>query len=120
MIVIICGSRGFTDYEFISSILDRIFSNKLPDEIIHGDCKESPDMCAKRYAKERGIKCTPYPADWNTHKRAAGPIRNTKMSLIGTHCIGFNAGTKGTNDMLEKAKDNNLIVREIVVSLNPS
>lgn len=106
MIVIICGSRGFIDYEFINRHLDHFFKNQKPDEIIHGDCKDSADMCAKRYAEENGIKCTPYPAEWKKYGKAAGPIRNTTMAVVGTHCIGFNAGTDGTTDMLKKATAN--------------
>lgn len=116
MIVIICGSRGFTDYEFVKKRLDAYFSNNKPDEIIHGDCEDSPDKLAERYAKENGIKCTAYPADWKTHGKAAGPIRNTLMSTIGTHCIAFSGGTRGTNDMINKSAKKGLALRVVEIT----
>jgi hypothetical protein len=48
-----------------------------------------------------------YPADWATHKRAAGPIRNQQMLDTGIDlCIGFHPDitkSKGTKDMLTRA-----------------
>lgn len=119
MIVIICGSRGFDHYETVKRYLDQLFVNQKPDEIIHGDCKGSADMCAKRYANENNIKCTAYPADWNRHGKSAGPIRNKQMITEGkaTHCIGFNLGTNGTTGMLQLAKDAGLIIREIKIAM---
>lgn len=47
-----------------------------------------------------------YPADWNTHGRAAGPIRNTQMRQSGVdYVMGFHndiESSRGTKNMLRQ------------------
>jgi len=47
----------------------------------------------------------PYPADWETYGRAAGPIRNQKMldSEQINLCVAFPGGA-GTADMVARCK----------------
>lgn len=71
---------------------------------IDGDCKTGTDAIAKNIAKEWGFDRKPFPADWVTHGRSAGPIRNAAMAKIGTHCLAFWDGeSPGTRDMIFKA-----------------
>lgn len=49
-----------------------------------------------------------YPADWNTHGRSAGPIRNAEMLASGVdYVVGFHndiENSRGTRDMLRQCK----------------
>ena len=55
-----------------------------------------------------------YPADWDTHGRGAGPIRNKQMLEEGKPdlVIAFPGG-KGTANMIGQAKEAGIPVREI-------
>lgn len=56
----------------------------------------------------RWVAIEDYPADWNTHHRAAGPIRNQQMLDSGVDfVVGFHndiENSRGTKDMLQKCK----------------
>lgn len=71
----------------------------------------SPETLAERWA------CSPCDrifADWKTHGRAAGPIRNQRMidEWKPTLVIAF-AGGRGTADMIRRAKAAGIEVREV-------
>jgi len=52
-----------------------------------------------------------YPADWNRHGRAAGPIRNEKMAEVSDALIAFLDGkSRGTRSMIEIARRKGLQV----------
>lgn len=51
-------------------------------------------------------------ADWETHKLAAGPIRNREMARDGTHLVAFWDGkSKGTKNMIDEARKRKLVVK---------
>lgn len=60
------------------------------------------------------VPCTEYPADWKTHGRAAGPIRNQQMLDEGKPdvVIAFPGG-RGTADMKQRARDSHIEVIEV-------
>lgn len=86
MRVLVCGSRTFTDYEKMKRILD---GYDITD-IIEGEARGA-DRLAGVYGKDRGIPVHKFPADWDTHGKAAGPIRNKQMLVEGKPdlCIAF-------------------------------
>ena len=50
--------------------------------IWHGGCPTGADKAAVEFAESFGvfgIQCVPFPADWDTHGNAAGPVRNKAM-----------------------------------------
>ena len=124
--IIVCGSRGFTDYNFVKRYLDKLLMNLPRDkyhlEIVSGHCPNSPDVLAEKYAKEelgfevnKGLKL--FPANWEKYKKSGGHFRNVDMAHYGTHCVAFNAGTDGTKDMLDQARLRGLVIREIEVEI---
>lgn len=70
------------------------------------------DTVAKNIAEFRDIKVHEFPADWEKHGKAAGPIRNEEMASFASHCIAvWDGESTGTEDMIKRARAHNLIVR---------
>ncbi|MBR1697914.1 MAG: DUF2493 domain-containing protein, partial [Anaerovibrio sp.] len=87
--------------------------NKLKSDtvIIVSGHAPGADTLGERYAHEHGLKCELYPADWNTHGKAAGPIRNAEMANNADALIAFWDGeSRGTKNMIETAKAKGLRV----------
>lgn len=78
MRVLVCGSRTFNNYEKLKEVLDAYNIT----EIIHGAARGA-DTLAGQYGNEAAIPVKVFPADWDTHGRSTGPIRNTRMLREG-------------------------------------
>lgn len=73
--VIIAECRDFADYELLKEKCDFYLQNKEKEDIIIVSGHASgADALGERYAQERGFQLETYPADWEVHGRAAGPI----------------------------------------------
>lgn len=110
--VIIAGCRDFTDYELLREKCDYHLQNlRLEDIVIVSGHASGADSLGERYAQERGFQLETYPADWQAHGRAAGPIRNAKMANVVHALIAFWDGkSRGTKNMIETARKYNLKV----------
>lgn len=110
--VIIAGCRDFTDYELLREKCDYHLQNlRLEDIVIVSGHASGADSLRERYAQERGFQLETYPADWQAHGRAAGPIRNAKMANVAHALIAFWDGkSRGTKNMIETARKYNLKV----------
>lgn len=99
MRLLVCGGRDFTDRDWLYSVLDDI----KPAVVIHG-AAPGADTLAGDWAKERGVPVEAYPADWDKHGRAAGPIRNSRMLREGKPdlVLAFPGG-RGTANMVKQA-----------------
>jgi hypothetical protein len=105
MRLLVCGSRDWTDRVLIRSTLASLAE---VDVVIHG-AAPGADRLAGEVARELGIPVLAFPADWDKHGRAAGPIRNAQMLREGRpHLIlAFHDAlehSRGTRDMVAKAK----------------
>ena len=92
--ILITGSRGWTDPEQIrTAILDTIENHgaSLEDAVIvHGDCPTGADYMASIVADHEGISQERHPADWKTHGKKAGFLRNYEMVKLGADvCLAF-------------------------------
>lgn len=106
MRVLVCGSRHFEDKDLLDRTLDAIDRETKIDTIIHGMARGA-DTLGGDYARSRGKGLSEYPALWNTHGRAAGPIRNTQMLKEGKPdlVVAFRGpNSRGTQNMIEQAK----------------
>jgi len=104
MIILVCGSRDWKNIELIRDHLSRL----SPVKVIHGGCSGA-DMISGVIAKEIGIPVQVFPADWKSHGRSAGPIRNQKMLDEGKPdlILAFHNNidsSRGTKDMVKRAK----------------
>lgn len=110
MRLLVCGGRDYTNKNTLYRFLSAMNSDGEVSVIIHGDA-QGADTLAKNWAIENEVPHIPFPADWKTHGKAAGPIRNQKMLDEGKPnlVIAF-AGGKGTQDMINRAIAHGLYV----------
>lgn len=89
------------------SIRDRVFLLLKGSVVIHGGA-EGADRLAGRWARFYGHQEEVYEAAWETHGRAAGPIRNHRMLIEGKpdRVIAFRmpGESRGTDDMIRRAR----------------
>ena len=105
MRVLVTGSRDWTDEEAIEVALAPLGTGGEPVTIVHGACPTGADAIAHKIALRYGYEVEPHPADWTTHGRAAGPIRNQEMVDLGADlCLAFPLSTsRGTWDCVRRA-----------------
>ena len=103
--ILVCGGRNYEDQAMVFGVLDMECEAGPINAIIQGDCPTGADKLARLWAYSRNEHCDNYPADWRTHGKAAGPIRNQQMLGEGrpTKVFAFPGG-RGTADMIRRAK----------------
>lgn len=107
--ILICGGREYADKARMREVIHLLFNHDT-HTIIHGGARGA-DTLAGEVAAEIGIAAKVYPADWKTHGKAAGPIRNQQMLDDGKPAmvIAFPGG-KGTEDMVRRANNAGIFV----------
>lgn len=102
MRTIIAGSRDITDYNLVVEACA-----SCPWEItrVVSGTARGVDRLGERWAKERHIPIDRYPADWDTHKKAAGYIRNKLMAENAEALLAIWDGeSPGTLSMIRLAQ----------------
>ncbi|BBU58525.1 hypothetical protein KU6B_47900 [Mameliella alba] len=114
MRVLICGSR-----EPSSQTCDAVWNWVMEncgegDVVIHGACRGVDEQAMIAAQTLPGVKHLPFEADWHTHGRAAGPIRNRRMIEEGKPdlVVAFPGG-RGTANMVNQARAAGIEVREV-------
>ena len=81
MKLIIAGSR---DIEVTTAQIQEYVdaSGFFPSCIVSGKAR-GVDSCGEYWAKGKNLPIMPFPADWDKHGKAAGPIRNKHMADVG-------------------------------------
>ena len=113
MKVLVCGGRNYRDYLRLDDELGALHLAEEIDLIIQGGAKGA-DFLATVFAEQESIEWVECPAQWDTHGRAAGHIRNQKM-LDDYHpdlVVAFPGGP-GTANMIAKAKKAGVRVIEV-------
>lgn len=113
--IIIAGGRDFDNI----GLLNRECNLYLRDQkgkdltIVSGMAKGA-DLLGLAYAISRSIKVKQFPARWDIHGKAAGPIRNKEMVAYSDDLIAFWDGeSRGTNNVIKLAKKAGLKVKVI-------
>lgn len=108
MKVIVAGGRDYKPdgaaYRWLREKLRELGA----DTIISGGATGA-DAMGEANAKTDGYRLMRFPADWKTHGRAAGPIRNREMAKHADAVILFPGG-RGTDSMRREAEANGLVV----------
>jgi len=107
--ILVCGGRDYADYDRLESVLDDL----SPVCVIHGGASGA-DTLSHCWAAKRGRAAVAFPADWRTHGRAAGPIRNQQMLDDGKPdvVVAFPGG-RGTANMVNLARAAGVEVIEV-------
>lgn len=121
MRILVCGGRHYDNYEKVRNILLE-YMGRVDEENMLGTLRpiiisggaSGADSLAVDVAVCYWLQFEVYKADWKTHGRAAGPIRNQQMIDEGKPdlCIAFPGGA-GTADMIRKCKKAGIPVREV-------
>ncbi len=113
-IILVCGGRDYENQAMVFGVLDMIAEEFVIDRVIQGDCPTGADKMARMWAISRNHHFDSYPADWKSHGRAAGPLRNQQMLDVGkpTRVVAFPGG-RGTADMVRRARRAGVLVQEI-------
>lgn len=111
--VIIAGGRDFNDYKLLEKKVTYFLGSKKfgETEIVSGTCKGA-DLLGEKLAKKNNVNIKQFPADWNTHGKKAGFIRNSEMAEYADALVAFWDGkSRGTKHMIDLATKHNLKVR---------
>lgn len=110
MKVLVCGGREYSDWHFLSTMLDELHSIHNFKVVIEGEAPGA-DTLAAQWARNNGLIVRAFPADWVRYGRGAGPIRNKQMLDEGCSdlVVAFfdrpYTESKGTKDMCEQAHE---------------
>ena len=104
MKVIIAGSRGFEDYEYLKKQLNLLIEEGYlthMSTIVSGGARGA-DRLGELFAAEYQLKTVLFPADWDQYGPSAGPIRNEQMADYADVLVAFWDGkSRGTQNMIE-------------------
>jgi len=115
--VIVAGSRTFNDSALMCRKLDRILANQTEVEIVSGTARGA-DKLGEQYAASRGYGVKLFPADWETHGKRAGFIRNEEMANYADACVVFwDSESRGTKSMIDLAEKHKLKLRIITYDI---
>lgn len=108
MRVIIAGSRTITTPRTLQRALAAC--GWTPTLVLSG-CARGADYLGEMWALDNHVPLDRYPADWNTHGKRAGFIRNEQMAAQADALIALWDGVSaGTAHMIEAARKRNLLV----------
>ena len=105
-IVLVTGSREFTDAVVVDAALDIA----APDIVVHGAARGADSLAAAWCGRHPNVYEIAVPAKWDTLGRSAGMARNAVMlrlqptlvlSFFATHAA--NVGTTGMVRLAERA-----------------
>lgn len=122
MRVLVCGSRTWGENSGEKRTLELVLKGfrMSIETLIHGAARGADTLAAEWAESENRlyggtIDVESFPADWETHKKAAGPIRNRKMlqegkpDLVVAFCNDLN-NSSGTADMVKISRKAGLYV----------
>lgn len=124
--MLVCGGRNYGEIDdkpeaqwieerrFAFELLTTIAEVFGVDTLTHGNARGG-DRLAARWASPRGMIVRSFPARWNGHKLAAGPIRNRLMyAKSRPDLVVALPGGNGTADMVEVAREGGTKVIRVV------
>ena len=108
--VIVAGSRSILDCLSPAGqrriVAEAIDESGFPvAEVVSGTAR-GVDQLGEDWADEHGIPVERFPADWDTHGRSAGPIRNEEMAEYADALVAIHVNdSRGTADMIDTGRE---------------
>ena len=117
MKLIVAGGRDFVNTQvMITVLMDLVEKGKIDpnSELVCGMARGA-DMLAYSLWANHNMKIHTFPADWKTHPRSAGYIRNAEMGNFADVLVAFwdgkSRGTKHMIDIMNKLNKPVYVVR---------
>lgn len=111
MKVIIAGTRNFCDAALMADSLKDGLA--MITEVVCG-CAQGADTLGQHWAHQHHIPVKFFPADWKTHGKKAGILRNQQMADYADSAIVFwDGASKGSHNMIAEMKRRNKPCRVI-------
>lgn len=118
MRTIIAGSRQITDPCIVEDAI-RLSGFDI-SEVVSGRCRvnveghpeiKTVDEIGEDWAALNDLPIKLFPAQWRTHGKAAGPIRNREMALYADALVAvWDGRSRGTKSMIDLAYQHGLKV----------
>lgn len=109
MRTIIAGSRDI--YDSYMLIVEAVKESGFDVTSVISGCARGVDKTAISWAADNMMAWHEYPADWKSWGKIAGLMRNEEMAKNADALIAIWDGkSRGTKDMIERAKKHNLKV----------
>lgn len=87
--ILVTGSRTWTAIGALRAVLASVRQRYPRAILVHGGARGADQIAATVWASW-GLRTEAHPADWATHGRAAGFLRNQAMVDLGaTECLAF-------------------------------
>jgi len=114
MRVLVCGSRGWVDEDFVAQVLDRLHLTSA-DTIVEG-CARGADQITERVSVTFHINLEHHPVeldDWKRLGKKAGLVRNMKMldSDIDLVVAFWDGESRGTDFTIKEAQRRKIPVK---------
>lgn len=117
--LIVAGGRDFNDKELFLKTMQQV-EQELAEysvALVSGMAKGA-DLMGYQFAKEQGITCHHFPADWSKHGKRAGYIRNQEMADFSDGLVAFWDGqSRGTKHMIETMKAQKKLVTVVYYNM---
>lgn len=119
VIVIVCGSRNWTNDRILWARLDALLAEHPGLVIRHGGCPAGADAMADGWCRNRSVPRHIYPANWDHYGKRAGYARNAQMAKAepkAVLCLAFwDGSSRGTGNMQDEAKRAGIPVETVVM-----
>jgi hypothetical protein len=115
MRLIIAGSRDLDDRHTVAPFIDAYVKaqGSYPAVILSGACS-GVDAIGEWWASHYGTPVERYPADWDKHGKAAGPVRNAKMVANADALLVIHwKGSRGSADVRRQAEAAGLAIVDV-------
>lgn len=115
IVVLVTGSRDFTDRWTVFHALDYIHNRWQILKIVNGGARGA-DEISTLWALSHNLDLRIFPADWDKHGKAAGAVRNRQMlqaekpDLVVAFPVSTINISRGTADMIKFANQRRVTV----------
>jgi YspA, cpYpsA-related SLOG family len=101
--LIVAGGRDYNDPAELSRELIALAMGQFGERSVSlvSGLARGADMLGLRFAQANDVRCYEFPADWDTHGKSAGYIRNAEMAAFADGLLAFWDGkSRGTAHMI--------------------